>query len=217
MNGVCFNEIHSYYDLNLILSECTISPATPKTNFVDVAGASKSIDLTEALGTVAYNDRTGQLVFSVLPEDDFEEKKSEISNFINGKRFRITLDKDPDWFYVGRCSINNWSSDKKLRQIVVDLRLHPYKYKHQETVVVCDKNFTSSMLVSYFLPNAKMPVIPTLTAVNMVYIEFGNIKTSLGEGTHQIPELCLCEGGAEIKVQMPSTSSLTIKYQEGSL
>ena len=36
MEGVWFDDIHSYENLNLILSKVEIPPAVPKTNFVDL-------------------------------------------------------------------------------------------------------------------------------------------------------------------------------------
>ena len=74
MKGVKFGHIHSYSNLNLILSEVSIQPATPKTNYIDVPGADGSIDQTAALGEVRFNDRDCEFLFSVLPTDDFERK-----------------------------------------------------------------------------------------------------------------------------------------------
>jgi phage-related protein len=216
MKGINFNDTHSYYDLNLILSECSISPATPKTNYINIPGADGSIDLTEALGDVKYNDRKGSLVFSVLPSDDFEEKKSEISNFLNGKHFdKITLDKDPDWYYIGRCTVNDYKSDKMQRQISVDLVLQPYKIKNKETVkVVKNKNGFASQ--SYVLTNARMPAIPTLTfEYDDSYIELNGVIGTYPAGTYRMPEACLYEG--ETVLVYRSSGTLTITYQEGSL
>ena len=99
--GVSFGDIHSFYDLNLILSLPDISPAIPKTNFVDLAGADGSLDLSEAHGEVKYQDRTHKFTFTMNPADDLSEaaweaKKTEVSNRLNGRACRITLDKDPD-------------------------------------------------------------------------------------------------------------------------
>ena len=57
MNGIKFDDIHSFYDLNLVLSQVDIPPATAKTSFVDIPGADGSVDMTEALGSVKYKDR----------------------------------------------------------------------------------------------------------------------------------------------------------------
>jgi phage-related protein len=135
MKGVNFNNIHSYRHLNLILSEVSIPPATPKTTYIDVPGADGSLDQTEALGEVKYNNRDCEFLFSVLPTDDFEEKKTEVSNLLNGQVFKITLDKDADYYYQGRCTVDKYKSDKMLRQITVKAKVHPYKFKQSITAV----------------------------------------------------------------------------------
>ena len=135
MKGVNFGNVHSYRNLNLILSEVYIPPATPKTTYIDVPGADGSIDQTEALGEVKYNDRDCEFLFSVLPTDDFEEKKTEVSNLLNGQVFKITLDKDPDYYYQGRCTVDKYQADKMLRQITVKAKVHPYKFKQAPTAV----------------------------------------------------------------------------------
>lgn len=143
MKGVKFNDIHSYKDLNLVLAPFQMPPAEPKTNFIDVPGADGSLDMTEALGEVKFNDRTGSMTFSVLPQDDFEVKKTQVSNILNGLKCKITLDKDPEFYYFGRLSVSDYKANKMLRQITVDFRVQPYKYKQTETVVFlpfCEKN-----------------------------------------------------------------------------
>lgn len=215
MKGIKFDDTHSYYDLNLILSDCSISPATPKENYIDIPGADGSIDLTEALGSVNYNDRTGKIVFSVLPSDDFEEKKSEVANFLNGQRFKITLDKDPDWYYIGRCSINDHKCDKKIGTITVDLKLQPWKMKQNETVVSVFGN-TITVGKKITLKNAKKPAIVTVIT-DSAKIEFNGYTWTLVRGEHTIPELCLSQGDNEVVFYANSSSAVIFKYQEGSL
>ncbi len=218
MNGIKFNDIHSYYDLNLILSQCSISPATPKTNYIDIPGADGSLDLTEAHGNIKYNDRTGKLVFSVLPGEDFEQKKSEISNLLNGKHFdKITLDKDPDYYYRGRCSINDWKCDKRIGQITVDLRLKPYKFKQNVTEVeVTTPNIYHMLMVN--LKNEAMPTIPTIIITGSGSTEIAyNGSTVYSPGTYIVPEYCLYAGDNVFTITQPETNKVKFIYQEGSL
>lgn len=134
MKGIWFDDIHSYNDLNLVLSEVNIPPAEPKLNFVDIPGGDGDVDLTEALGEVKYNSREGSITFTAFPYYDFEEKKKEVSNLLNGKRCKIRLDKDPGYYWLGRCVVDDYVSDKMVRQIVVKIKVDPYKYKVNKTV-----------------------------------------------------------------------------------
>jgi phage-related protein len=135
MKGIWFDNIHSYDNLNLILSSVSIPPATVKTNYIDIPGADGSLDLTEALGAVRYKTRSCSFVFSVFPYEDFEEKKKQISNLLNGRRCKILLDKDPAYYWLGRCSVNNYASDRNLHKITVNATVDPYKYKLDGTIV----------------------------------------------------------------------------------
>lgn len=218
MKGIKFDDIHSYYDLGLILSDCSITPATPKTNYINIPGADGSLDLTEALGEVKYNDRTGKLVFSVLPTDDFEEKKSEISNFLNGKRFKITLDKDPDWYYQGRCSINSWKCDKKVGQITVDLKLQPFKYAIEETSVVIYSTNGHEVYIK------GLPVVPYVfydnKYSNTLRIFDANdnkiAESDLINGTHKYSSIVLNTGKNKVVV-VNSGRQCTLTFRERSL
>ena len=49
--GIYFDNIHSFYDLNLVLSKVEISPAKPKTSYVDIPGGNGSIDFVLSFGT----------------------------------------------------------------------------------------------------------------------------------------------------------------------
>lgn len=143
MKGMWFGDLHSFDHLNLILSEVDIPPAVPKTYFVDNPGGEGSIDLTEALGEVRFKDRTCSFVFHVLPEDNFEEKKTQVSNLLNGKRCKIRLDKDPGYYWDARCTVDEYHCDRMIRKIVVGAVVAPYKLKCVKTMKVahfCGKN-----------------------------------------------------------------------------
>ena len=82
--GISFGNIHSYYDLNLILSKAEIPPAEPKENYIDLPGGNGSLDLTEVHGEVKFKDREGcKFTFTMNPSSDlsdaaYEEKKTEV-------------------------------------------------------------------------------------------------------------------------------------------
>ena len=75
--GISFGGIHSFYDLNLILSGSEIPPAKPKTTYVDIPGGDGSVDLTEANGEVKYYDRDCKFIFTMNPSDDLSDRAFE--------------------------------------------------------------------------------------------------------------------------------------------
>lgn len=211
MNGIMFDNTHSYEDLNLVLSAVNIPPAAPKTNFVDIPGGNGSVDLTEALGQVKYQNRECTFTFTAFPQDDFEEKKREVSNLLNGKRCRIVLDKDPDYFWEGRCKINEYQSNKNIRKIVVGATVAPYKSKLNQTVI----NVPAGDKVVRTMWNGRRPVVPIITNTAQATIVFGGGTFNIGAGTHKILNIELGEGANQVTVT--STAAVQFEYQEGDL
>ena len=211
MKGIWFDDVHSYDDLNLILSKPNIPPAAVKTNFVDIPGGDGSADLTEALGEVKYKDRECSFTFTVFPYDNFEEKKTKVSNLLNGKRCKIKLDKDPNYYWMGRCFINEYASDKNLHKIVVGATVAPYKLRSQQTVVIVPAG--ESVVTT--LENSRKTVVPTITTSDGATIIFEGNQYELNAGTHIILDITLKQGINEMTVT--STGSVKFTYQEGDL
>lgn len=213
MKGISFDDIHSFYDLNLVLSKVDIPPAVPKITLVDIPGGDGSVDLTEAFGEVKFKDRECTFTFTVFPYDDFEEKKREINGLLNGKRCKITLDKDPDYYWEGRLSINEYASNKNLHQIVVGATVAPYKVKQEVTKVFVPG---SSIGVRAVLYNGRKPVCPVITALQNDIIHNDHFNHQFTEsGDFIIPELKLGFGETEVWIQ--STNGVTFTYQERDL
>ena len=142
MKGVFFGNIHSFNDLNLFLSPFTPAPAEPQTNFLQVPGRDGFLDLTEANGEVKFNSRTFEIPFSVMPGDDltFDERVSKVSNALNGLQCKITFERDPDFYWIGRCAVDKYAQDKKHGQVVIKATVNPYKLK---LYVQAAKRFTA--------------------------------------------------------------------------
>ncbi len=216
--GILFDKIHSFYDLNLILSKVEIPPAKPKTSYIDIAGGDGSLDLTEAHGDIKFSDRECKFTFTMNPEFDlsdtaFEEKKTEISNLLNGRTFRITLEKDDDYYYEGRCTVNDYLSNKRIRQFVISAKVKPYKYKQNKTVL---KYTLSAEEKSLNVINGRKPVVPEITVTdNNTRVVFGQIEKMFNAGTYKILDFQLKQGN---NVFVASGSGIiTFTYQEAEL
>lgn len=220
--GIYFGDIHSYYDLGLVLSSVDIPPATPKTNYIDIPGGDGSIDLTEVHGDVKYNDRECKFTFSVaksINESDWEELKTNVNNALNGKTFKITLDKDADYYYLGRCSINEYAVNKRIRQIIVNARVAPWKYRQSKTVVMLD---ISNDAKTVYLGNGRKPVCPIVeTTSEETYIvrvpSDGFVYIFERPGIHKNLDFQLKDGVNVVKIWALSSGTVKITYQEGDL
>lgn len=214
-NGIYFDDVHSYDDLFLVLSEKDIPPAAPKTTYIDIPGADGSLDLTEAHGEVKYKDRDCKFVFTMHPSDktDFEEKKTEISNLLNGRICKITLDTDADYYYHGRCTVSDYLQDKNLKQFVITAKVNPYKQKQDVTAVTVALSETAKTV---HLSNGRRFVVPFIECTNNnTVVVFGNTTFNLNAGTHKLLDIRLKDGINAVTVS--GTGTVTFRYQEGEL
>lgn len=215
--GINFDDIHSFYDLNLVLSAVEIPPALPKVNYIDIPGGDGTIDLTEANGEVRYYDRDGcKFTFSVHPSEtmSFEAKKTQVANALNGKYFdSVVLDKDSEYQYSGRCTVNEWLQDKNLKQIIVTAIFAPYKLKRSDTVVSIALTETPQIIT---LMNSKRRVVPVVTCTGGATIETASATYNLSAGTYDnLYEIYLSEGSNGLKVY--GSGTVTFTYREGDL
>lgn len=211
MNEIIFGTVHSYEDLNLILSKVNITPAFPKTVFVDIPGGDGSVDLTEALGEVKFQDRTHEFTFTVLPTDDFEVKKRAVSNLVNGAKMKITYTKDPNYYWLGRCSVDEYESDRNIHQIVVKAVVAPYKYKQSVTEVT----FPAGTSVQKVLTNGRKSVVPIITTTADATIVFKGNTYQLSVESTKLLNIMFTHG--ENTVTVTSAQPVKFSYQEGDL
>ena len=226
--GVHFGDIHSFHDLNLILAPFTYAPAKVKKLYVDLPGGNGSVDMTGAFGEVKYEDREFKFTFTVAPWDTltFEERQTAVSNALNGLKCNITLDKDPDYYWEGRCEVSEYLSNKKLRQIVILATVAPYKMAQHETVVTA--SLVESIAPGYapfadirLVNNGKKtvcPVVITTGAEMSVTKMSGSPLTThvLTAGTHKLLDIQLATGEVT-NVMVAGEGTITFTYREGVL
>lgn len=211
--GTDFGGIHSNRDLNLIQQKVDIQPATPKLNLIDIPGADGSKDLSaQPAGRIVYKDRSITWTFALYPGEDWHTKHRQVSNALNGRRCQITLDDDPDYYYIGRLTVKKYNTDKLLRQITVEAICAPYLLKHHLTVVTVD--LTAALRTVYLL-NEKMPVVPVFEATAPTTLVWGTSSVDITAGSFSSLDIELHEG--ENVLQVSGTGTLTITYREGSL
>ena len=142
MKGITFGEYHSYRDLHLILTEKTIGTPSPKTELIDIPGSDGVLDFTEFFDGVKYKNRELSFEFSTLvPQSEFMTLFSMVQNALHGKKMMISLDADPEWYYIGRISVSEWKADRRIGLLTIDCDCEPYKYRvSSQAVNLCGKN-----------------------------------------------------------------------------
>ena len=212
MKGVKFEDYHSYLDFGLILSSYSVGDAKPKTEMIDIPGSDGSLDLSEYFGDIKYKNRKLSFTFSTIGKpSEFLQNYSRVQNLVNGRKMKIVLDDDPEFYYVGRVTVDEWKSKPRVGSITIDCDCEPYKYKIHETVVA--NKISGSETIIY--DNLRKWVTPVFAVTAPVTIAFGGIFVELDSGEYTVPAIEFKQG--QNIVTYTGDTVVTVKYQEGGL
>jgi hypothetical protein len=127
---------HSYTDFGVILTEQNIGLPSPKTYSVSIEGMDGSLDLSECFGEMKYENRTLKFTFESIDKiTDWQSKMINISSFLHGQKMKIKTWSEPDFYYVGRCQIDEYNSNQRLGKIVISCDCESFKYKKNITTL----------------------------------------------------------------------------------
>lgn len=218
IQGVMIGTKHTYKDFGLYIESKDIPLPPIKTNYVDIPYTDGSIDLTEALGEVKYNNRPIKInLFAIKPIQKWEQYKTELANYLHGKKFKIIFDADDQFYYIGRVSIEEQSCNRILGKIVLSCDCEPYKYKLKETVLTYKINNTNINTCNELqIKNSRMTVIPTIETDKPLIIEYEGKEIAVNEGKHTLLDIVFKYGINKIKLSADN-AVVKITYQEGDL
>jgi len=188
-----------------------VNPPTIKTNMINIPGGDGVLDLTESLaGRPTYNNRTGSWTFYV--QNGFRnwfDLYSEIMAYLHGQEFKAILEDDPEYYYEGRFSVNQWKSDKDWSQIVIDYNVGPYKkninrtgsdwlwdpFNFETGVIRNYKNLSVISSLTVIVDGDIMDSIPVIIcSTSGMKVRYEGITYSLSKGANTISDIVLHEG-----------------------
>ncbi len=205
----------SYKDFGLLLSPFNLEIPEVQTNYISIAGRNGSIDLTEVLGQINYNNRNLDLNFTATNGiKNMINIYTELANFLHGQNMKITLPNYEDYYLIGRCSIGSLDRAKKTGQITIKTNCEPYKCKNELTTIT---QTIGTLPYKIIINNLKMPTVPTITTTNNVIMNFENIDYSWIEGEHINTSIVLKEGENIFTFKSGNSGIVTFSYQEGTL
>ena len=146
-HSITFGDKNTWTDWHLVpSSRPVINPPKPKVQYVDIPGADGSIDITESLaGRPVFEDREGSLDFIVLNDFNVDNYNynwidvyTSIMQYLHGRRMKMILEDDPNYYYDGRFTVNSWKSDQNNSTITIDYRVSPYKYEVMNAITAAD-------------------------------------------------------------------------------
>lgn len=135
-HSITFGDKNTYEDWHLAPSSRPVfDPPSPKTKYLDIPGASGSIDLSESLTAFPlFEDREGSIEFYVLNGyEEWSTLYSKIMEYLHGQKMNAVLEDDLSWHYEGRFSVDKWKSDSYWSKITIKYRVNPYKWSNEKT------------------------------------------------------------------------------------
>lgn len=228
--NVRIGEKKTYDDWGLMLSSMTIGFPEAKKNLVNIPAADGSIDLTEALGEIAYKNRPLEFVFDAMGfYDSWHGLCTDIANYLHGRRMKIILDTDPYYYYIGRLELDTEKTDDVLHEIVLSGDVDPYKYELQSSTerwLWGPFNLRTGIIRNYKdlkveesrvlnIPGRRKPIVPTIIASAAMSVEFGGKSYALRAGEQKIYRIVIREG--DNRLTFRGNGTVSVDYRGGML
>lgn len=121
---------NTWTDWHLVpASRPVFNPPPLKEHVIDIPGKNGVLDLSESItGFPVFDRREGTMEFYVMNGyQTWDVRYSTIMEYLHGRVMRAVLEDDPNYFYEGRFSINEWRSEKDYSRIIFGYKVDPYK------------------------------------------------------------------------------------------
>lgn len=213
MEGAVFERegLESRYtrdDYGAIMNYARVSPPVPKTSYVDIAGGDSSIDLTEAVGGVVYEDANIDMKFTLLSG----EKAEAMKNDLHGRKTKITLEREPEYYYDGRVSADKLERDGRVYELYLKARVRPYKLLREPCIHIEEIEGRDKEVL---LENDVMPAMPEIRVEGEVLLDYEGSRYRMRTGKYQMPEITLHEGLN--RMRLSGTGRVEFVYKKGRL
>ncbi len=129
------NHLNTWRDWHMVpTSRPSVNPPKTRTRHVTVPGRDGTLDYTQAMGGIYYENRTGTWEFAVYHEVNeslgmsWADVYSDILTNLHGQELQVFLEDEPEYFYTGRVMVKEWKSDKWFSTVILEYDLDPYKW-----------------------------------------------------------------------------------------
>ena len=202
---------HTLEDWNIFFTSFDIPSPIIKTSYIEIEGADGSIDMTDIFG-ISYNDINPSFNFEIRENHmKWNSIMRDIKSFLHGKVAKIIVYNDPDFYYLGRCSVSDFKSSRVYGTVSIDAVAKPYKFKKNITIV--EDDIVNEKEIEF--NNERMSVIPSFECTEDMFLEFNGNTFAIGTEKTKIPDLVFGYGVNIIK--FIGTGHIRVSYQEGAL
>ena len=204
-----------------------------KTYEQDIPGMDGVLDFTESLtgGDVKYKIRTLTLEFET-PEQDYYDwgiRISEIANYLAGRKYKIILDNDPDFYYIGRLNVEVEKSDRVEGTLTLSGSVDPYKYEKFSSLENWEWdtfNFRTGIIRNYkdivvdgtyklVIPGRRKRIVPVISCNTAIQVSYDGVIYNLSPGKNKVFGICIKEG--ENILTFSGKATISVDYRGGLL
>lgn len=234
-HSITFGDKNTWDDWKLVpTSRPVITPPEPKTNYVDIPGSNRQLDLSEVLaGRPTYNYREGSFEFYVADrKTTWHEIYAAVMEHLHGCTMKMILEDDPNHYWEGRFAVNSWESEEMNSKITIDYHVYPYRFNTWtsagdwlwdpfsfETGLALDySNIAVKGYKEMIIAGSQMPVKPVVSAWipagKTLELWFDNDFYTLHNGKN---DLNIVIDAGEHKISLVGHGRVKIIYRGGRL
>lgn len=227
---VYFNNINSYSDLGLIVSEIVIKPPKIKEKKIKIPCSDADVDLTEFSGQIHYENRTIKMVFSISGvKTNWPAVFSDVSNKLHGRRMAVILPDDLSFIWMGRVKIKENTKKLSIGKIEIELDAEPYKQSKNTSleevewdsfdldvgIMQCFKDIEVSGTKEVVIVGYRKRVVPVMIAAGTISVTVKGITVELSEGRNKVLDIAIEEGVN--KFTFSGEGVVSVEFRGGSL
>lgn len=211
--GIKYDDI-TEESLGIRLISVNMGSPEPYLIKTEIPGKSGALDQSEAIsGFTAYAEREVEIIYSLMAESeqDYQEKVANIRNALHGKKRKMVLPSDPEFYYDARLLVEEAPENSLFSEITISGTAYPYKRKLNDTLVQKTLSGTATAITCN---NLSEPVVPTIEVSAAMKIVFGGKTFEMKAGKH-ILDIVFAAGKNVLTIT--GTGTVKITYKEGSL
>lgn len=231
MLGCTFDGINLEEEYGMILKNVNNPFPEQKTITVEIPGADGIADLTDLFLPHRFTTRTLTLTFANI--DGYAGRyptQSFLANAFHGKKVKIVLLEEPEFYYIGRVSFDEWKiTGNASAEIVATAICDPYKYEAASSLEDWEWdpfNFNNGIIREYgnitvygsytlVIPGRRKAVVPTITVSAPMTVTYQGTVYNLSAGDNILYQIAL--GAGENTLIFTGTGTVSVDYQGGSL
>lgn len=177
----------------LYTDESALNPPEKIPNYKSIPAMDGVLDLSEALtGDMVYGQRKETVVLDVPQDKNFEQVKTDISNFLDGRRFDYTYSFDQAYTRTGRFRVVDYPG-WRVHRIEIEIDADPWKRGAHQYYTFSAKGGKEIVVF-----NSRRHVTPVITTKKRTIIEYQGRAWDIPEAGSWTLDLRLQEGVSTI-------------------